>query len=87
MHSNAEYAIFWAPAGFSFPAGYEGAAVQYLQDVAADSGKPTNVYSVGTQYTDSTGRAGYGATFGASFNDATAYPASASRLWSQRASS
>src|SRR5262245_59956559 len=39
MHSNTEYAIFWAPAGFSFPAGYEAAAVQYLQDVAADSGK------------------------------------------------
>ncbi len=54
MPSNTEYAIFWAPAGFSFPSGYQAAITRYLQDVAADSGKPTNVYSVGTQYTDST---------------------------------
>ena len=36
-------------------AGYTAAVTKYLEDVAADSGKPTNVYSVGTQYTDSSG--------------------------------
>src|SRR3954447_25602018 len=47
MHSNASYAIFWAPSGFSFAPGYKSATIQYLQNVAADSGKATNVYAVG----------------------------------------
>jgi hypothetical protein len=77
MSSNAEYAIFWAPSGFAFPAGYTAAVTKYLHDVAADSGKPTNVYSVGTQYTDSSGaHAGYGTTFGGALNDTNAYPSS-----------
>ena len=77
MHSNAEYAIYWDPTGSAFPAGYTAAVTKYLEDVAADSGKPTNVYSVGTQYTDSSGaHAAYGTTFGGAVNDSDAYPAS-----------
>ena len=83
MHSMAQYAIFWAPSGFAFPAGYRQAAIQYLKDVAADSGKPTNVYSVGTQFSDAAspsnpdpnpGPATYEASYGGSFGDATPYP-------------
>ena len=77
MPSNTAYAIFWAPSGFTFPAGYTAAITKYLQDVAADTGKSTNHLSVGTQYTDTTGaRAGYGSSYGASFTDTTAYPTS-----------
>jgi hypothetical protein len=76
MHSNTEYAIFWAPSGFAFPAGYESAIVSYLQNVAVDSGKATNVYSVATQYADGSGRAAYQTTFGGSFDDTTPYPTS-----------
>jgi PKD domain-containing protein len=76
MPSNTEYAIFWGGPG-SFPAGYEAGIVQYMKDVATDSGSPTNVYSVGTQYTDNTGHhAAYNTTFGASFDDTNPYPSS-----------
>ena len=76
MHSNAEYAIFWAPSGYGFEPGYKAAAIEYMQDVAADSGKATNVYAVGTQYTDNTGRAAYSTTYGGAFDDTDPYPAS-----------
>jgi PKD repeat protein len=75
MHSSATYAIFWAPSGYSFPAGYTAAVNTFLDHVAADSGQPSNVYSVGTQYTDTSGaRAAYSVTHPASFTDTTAYP-------------
>jgi PKD domain len=75
MHTNRAYAIFWDP-GSAFPAGYTTLMSRYLGDVAADSGLSTNVFSVGTQYSDATGRAGYGSTFGASLSDSDAYPPS-----------
>jgi hypothetical protein len=75
MHTNRSYAIFWDP-GSELPAGYKTLMSRYLADVATDSGLSTNVYSVGTQYSDSSGRAGYGATYGGSLTDGTAYPAS-----------
>jgi hypothetical protein len=75
MHTNRSYAIFWDPAS-AFPAGYATLISRYLGDVAGDSGLSTNVYSVGTQYFDSAGRAGYAATVGASLSDDDAYPPS-----------
>jgi len=74
MHSQTAYAIFWAPSGYSFPSGYRAAIESYLQNVAADSGKPGNVYSVSAQYEDGTGRASYNDSYGGSFADTTAYP-------------
>lgn len=76
MHSQTAYAIFWAPSGYSFPAGYENGVVSFLENVAADSGKPSNVYSVSAQYTDSTGHAAYIDSFGGKMTDTTAYPTS-----------
>jgi hypothetical protein len=76
MHSHAAYAIFWAPSGYSFPSGYKEAIVEYMKNVAADSGQPTNVYSVSAQYTDKTGHAAYSDSFGGSVDDADAYPTS-----------
>ncbi len=76
MHSHAAYAIFWAPSGYSFPTGYTAAITQYLENVAGDSGKPSNVYSVSAQYTDKSGHATYSDTYGGSVTDTHAYPTS-----------
>lgn len=74
MTSQKSFAIFWSPSGFSFPAGYETAVTEYLENVAADSGLSTNVYSVSAQYKGSNGHASYADTFGGSVVDADAYP-------------
>jgi len=76
MHSQTAYAIFWAPSGYSFPAGYTSAITSYLENVAADSGKPSNVYAVSAQYTDGTGNASYVDSLGDSVSDTNAYPTS-----------
>ncbi len=77
MHSQTAYAIFWAPGGASdFPSGYIAAVEGFLKDVASDSGKPTNVYSVSAQYEDGSGHATYSDTFGGSTVDTDAYPTS-----------
>jgi hypothetical protein len=76
MHSHAAYAIFWAPSGFSFPSGYTAAIEAFFENVAADSRRSTNVYSVAAQYTDKTGRATYSDSFGGSVLDTHAYPSS-----------
>jgi hypothetical protein len=47
-----------------------------LKNVASDSGKSTNVYSVSAQYTDGTGRATYSDSFDGSVVDTHAYPTS-----------
>jgi hypothetical protein len=74
MHSQQSYAIFWAPAGYSFPSGYTAAIEDFLKNVAADSGKASNVYSVSAQYTDGSGHATYSDTYGGSTSDPHAYP-------------
>jgi PKD repeat protein len=76
MHSQTSYAIFWAPSGYSFPSGYTTAIEEFLEDVAADSGQPSNVYSVSAQYTDGSGRATYDDAYGGSVVDTHAYPTS-----------
>lgn len=76
MHSQTAYGIFWAPSGYSFPSGYRAAIESYLENVAADSLKPSNVYSVSAQYEDATGRAAYIDSYGGSVADTTAYPTS-----------
>ena len=49
---NTVHPVFWAPAGYSYPAGYEAGVSTYLDDVAADSGGASNVYAIDTEYTD-----------------------------------
>jgi hypothetical protein len=44
--------IYWAPAGTSFPAGYESILDQYVANLAAASKSATNVYSIDTEYYD-----------------------------------
>lgn len=76
MHSQTSYAIFWAPSGYSFPSGYTTAIEEFLENVATDSGKSTNVYSVSAQYADGTGHATYSDTYGGSVADTHAFPTS-----------
>jgi len=44
--------VYWAPAGFTFPSGYESVLNAYVTDVAAASKAATSVYSIDTEYYD-----------------------------------
>jgi hypothetical protein len=69
MHSNTTYLIFWSP-GNTISASYESTITQFFTDVAADSGKNTNVYSTDPQYTDTSGQgANYASHFGGAWID------------------
>jgi PKD domain-containing protein len=76
LHSNRTHPIFWEPAGsgLAFDPGYESLIQTFLIDVAADSHKTTNVYSVSGQYTDSSGPAAYDSTFGGAVLDTDPLP-------------
>jgi hypothetical protein len=52
LHTNKTYAIYWQPAGYSVSSNYQSLINRFFTDVAADSGKTTNVYYSDTQYTD-----------------------------------
>jgi hypothetical protein len=54
---------------------YEAAIDRYFTDVAHDSGTTSNIYSVATQYSDTTGPIAYTSTFAGSTVDTKAYPA------------
>jgi hypothetical protein len=83
MDSNTTHLIFWG----SMPTGYESTIVQYFTDVAADSGKNTNVYSTDPQYTDATGRANYNSTYGGAYDDSDPIPDHCSKQYSAGAAS
>lgn len=76
MHTNATYAIYWVPAGYSVASDYRSLIDRFLGDVAADSGKTSNVYYSDTAYSDSAGRISYSSSFGGSVLDTNPYPAS-----------
>jgi hypothetical protein len=76
QHTNTTYAIYWVPSGFSVDATYVSTINGFLANVAKDSGKTSNVYWSDTQYTDGSGSAAYTSTFGGSFMDTHAFPAS-----------
>jgi hypothetical protein len=77
MTSRKAYAIFWVPAGYSNATGYSSTIDQFFNDVAADSGKTTNVYAVDTQYSG----IAYSSTYGGSVTDTNAFPASGCPLY------
>jgi hypothetical protein len=80
QHPSRVYSIFWGPPGFGFPAGYSTYVNNYFKDVAADSGKTTNVYYSDTQYYDIVGATKrsipYSVTNGGAINDTNPYPSS-----------
>ncbi|MDQ6606605.1 MAG: PKD domain-containing protein [Actinomycetota bacterium] len=76
LHSNRTHVIFWAPggSGLAYPPGYEALVERFLAGVAADSHKPTNVYSLSGQYADSSGPAAYASAYGGAVLDTDALP-------------
>ena len=75
MTTNATYAIYWQPQGYSggtISDSYKGLVNQYFADVAHDSGLTTNVYYTETQYSGIQ----YKSTFAGSYTDTDPLPAS-----------
>jgi hypothetical protein len=75
-HTNATYAIYWVPPGYAVASGYSTLIDQFFGDVAADSGKTSNVYYTETQYYDGSGHVQYSSSFGGSYTDTSPLPAS-----------
>src|SRR5579859_3626005 len=75
-HTNKTYAIYWVPSGYTIQTGYDSLINQYFTGVAADSGKTSNVYYTGTQYSDGSGSVKYSSSFGGSYTDTNPLPAS-----------
>ncbi|HEY1564837.1 MAG TPA: hypothetical protein VGF72_09160, partial [Gaiellaceae bacterium] len=76
MRTNTTYAIYWIPSGYSVSPNYQSLIDRYLSDVATASGSSTNIYSVATQYYDSTASIHYQSTFGGSYVDTSPFPVS-----------
>ena len=79
MPTNTSYAIYWDPAR-SMSSSYRDLVDRFLGDVAADSGKTSNVYWSDTQYYQTIGGATtyvrYASSFAGSVVDTNPYPAS-----------
>jgi hypothetical protein len=76
MLTNKAYAIYWIPAGYTVSANYQATIDQFFTDVAADSGKTSNVYWSDTQYYNGArAHIQYKSTFGGSAVDTKALPA------------
>jgi hypothetical protein len=80
MATNATYAIYWIPPGYTVSAGYTNLIDRFLGDVAADSGRTTNVYRSDTQYYQGSGASRtpvqYSSAFAGSVVDSNPLPAS-----------
>jgi hypothetical protein len=63
LHSSRPYLIFWTPPGESIASSSQALMARLFADVAADSGKSSNVFGVLRQYYDRTGFADYRQTF------------------------
>jgi hypothetical protein len=76
LHSNRTWLIFWQPrgSGLAFEPGYANLIVTFLKQVAADSHKSTDVYSLSGQYHDPRGPAAYDSTYGGAVLDADPLP-------------
>ncbi len=76
---HTTHVVYWAPPGFTVTANYHSLIERFLADVAADSGRATNVYATDTQYDDSTNTfIQYQQTFGGASTDTNAFPATVS---------
>src|SRR5438270_6431272 len=73
------YLIFWGPTG-SFDSTYRGPIVQWAKDLAADTGKTTNEFSIASLYYQTingpTEHITRQVAFGGALNDTRAYPTS-----------
>jgi hypothetical protein len=76
MRTNTTYAIYWIPPGYSVSANYRSLINGFFQNVAAANGSTTNVYSIATEYSDTTGPIAYHSAFGGALVDTQPFPAS-----------
>src|SRR5450631_2119369 len=79
LHSSAPYVVYWDPTGgpTPIPSSTSSLITRYFTDLAADSGRATNVFAVARQYTDTTGFADYRQVFNPAtqvINDIQPYP-------------
>jgi PKD repeat protein len=73
---HTTHVVYWEPPGSTVTANYHTLIERYLTDVAADSGRATNVYATDTQYDDSTNTfIQYQQTFAGALTDTNAFPA------------
>jgi hypothetical protein len=72
--------IFWHPAGHPMDSAYESIIKRYLGDVAADSGRHTNVFSTLTEYFGTNGFINYQLRLGTSVDDTNPLPANGCQL-------
>jgi hypothetical protein len=70
---NTEYSIYWTGAG-AIPNSYQATIDQYLTDIAAASGTTSNVYSVATQYYQTTSGSQQNITYLSHFGGRLAAP-------------
>lgn len=86
LSGTTAYVIYWQPSGYTVASGYTQFVDKFLENVARDSGKATNVFSGMAEYTDSAGNIGsYNVTFGGSVVDSSPYPASGCKVTGMRA--
>ncbi len=77
MHTNKTYAIYWVPSGYSISSRYESLINGFFTNVAAASGRTSNVYYSTTQYYDTVhGNILYKSTFGGAALDTRTFPVS-----------
>jgi hypothetical protein len=81
MRVNRTYAIYWQPAGYSFSPNYKTLIDRYFSDVAGAGASNADVYSVDTQYYDTTGPIANSSSFGGSVTDTHAFPTSGNPRW------
>src|SRR3954452_11094623 len=75
--------IFWNPAGHPMTSSYKSIITKYLGDVAADSGRRSNVYSTLNKYYGSNGDISYQVRLGTPVNDTNPLPADGCNLTSK----
>jgi PKD repeat protein len=76
---HTTHIVYWQPPGFTVTGQYHTLIERFVGDVAADSGRATNVYATDTQYDDSTNTfIQYQQTYAGALTDTNAFPATAS---------
>ena len=76
---HTTHVVYWEPPVLPVTANYHSLIQRFLTDVAADSGRATNVYATDTQYDDSTNTfIQYQQTFAGALTDTNAFPATQS---------
>src|SRR5438876_414481 len=79
LHTTTVRTVYWVPSGYSVSANYRTLIDGFVGDVAAESGKTSNVFASDTQYTDSTlGHIQYSMSFAGGVVDTNPFPASVS---------